>query len=244
MPRTIRPRPRPHCAMRSMRSAARARAPKRRRTPTVAWKSSSGRWGSSIRPFRAALGAGALLFLAGTTAGAQDSTRAAPCLGQRIDELVIYSSAPTAALLRRVPILANFVAAVHTTTHPDLIRRFLLLEQGDSCNELRRAESERILRAQPFIAEASVRMVQRLNGDNILEVRTSDEVALVLGVAATTASPPVRFVRLGDANLSGQGIYLAGDWREGKAYRDGYGGTFVDNQLLGRPYTLAASGHV
>lgn len=136
------------------------------------------------------------------------------------------------------------MAAVHTTTHPDLIRRFLLLRQGDSCNELRRAESERILRAQPFIAEASVHMVQRPNGDNVLEVRTSDEVALVLGVAATTASPPVRFVRLGDANISGQGIYLAGDWREGKAYRNGYGGTFVDNQLLGRPYTFAASGHV
>jgi hypothetical protein len=165
-------------------------------------------------------------------------------VGQRIDDLVIYSSAPTAAMLRRVPVLAKVVAAVHTTTRPDLIRRFLLLKVGDSCIELRRAESERILRAQPFIAEASVRMTQRPNGDNVLEVRTSDEVAAVLGVAATTVSPPIRFVRVGDANLSGRGIYLAADWREGRAFRDGYGGKFVDNQLFGRPYTFTASGHV
>lgn len=185
-----------------------------------------------------------MLLLLGASAAAQDTTRAAPCLGQRIDEVVIYSSAPTAALFRRVPVMANLVAAVHTTTHPDVIRRFLLLKVGDSCTELRRADSERILRAQPFIAEASVRMVQRPNGDNILEVRTSDEVALVLGVAATTASPQVRFVRLGDANLNGQGIYAAADWRDGKAFRDGYGGKFVDNQLFGRPYTFTATGHV
>lgn len=192
---------------------------------------------------RGTLGAGAALVLAGTTAAAQDST-GVRCAGQRIDGVVVYSSAPTAALVRRVPFLSKVVDAVHTTTQPDLIRRFLLLQPGDACNELRRAESERILRAQPFIADASVRLVTSSTGENILEVRTSDEVALVLGVAATTVSPPLRFVRLGDANLNGRGIYLAGDWREGKAYRDGYGGRFVDNQLFGRPYIFEATGHV
>jgi hypothetical protein len=183
-----------------------------------------------------------LPFVAVAAAGAQD-TASVPCAGQRIDDVVIYSSAPTTALFRRLG-LTKVVSAIHTTTRPDLIRRFLLLRRGDSCNELRRSESERILRAQPFIAEASVHMVKGPNNDNILEVRTSDEVALVLGVAATTAPPPVRFVRVGDANINGEGIYLAGDWRDGKAFRDGYGGRFVDNQLLGRPYTLTAQGHV
>ena len=108
---------------------------------------------------------------------------------------------------------------MHTTTQPDLIRRFLLLHPGDPCNELRRAESERILRAQPFIAEASVRPVLAPDGGVILDVETSDEVALVAGVAAGPGSPPVRFARLGDANLSGRGIYFAGDWRDGDLVR-------------------------
>jgi hypothetical protein len=183
-----------------------------------------------------------LLCLAGAAVTAQDPAAVA-CTGQRIDDVVVYSAAPTTAIFRRLK-LTNIVSAIHTTTRPELIRRFLLLKPGDACNELRRSESERILRAQPFIAEAAVRMVQGPNNENILEVRTSDEVALVLGVAATTAPPPLRFVRVGDANINGEGIYLAGDWRDGKAFRNGYGGRFVDNQLLGRPYTLTADAHV
>lgn len=168
------------------------------------------------------------------------------CAGQRIASIVVYSSAPTAAIMRRVPIVAHVVSAIHTTTREELIRRFLLLKKDDACSELRRAESERILRAQPFIAEASV----TAEPDSLepgavdLVVRTSDEVALVLGVAAGAGSPPVRVLKLGDANLNGEGIYLAGDWRDGGPFRDGYGGKFVDNQLLGRPYTLAMNGHV
>ncbi|HEY4305571.1 MAG TPA: hypothetical protein VGM82_13950 [Gemmatimonadaceae bacterium] len=189
---------------------------------------------------RSTLHAGALLCIVGTTAAAQDSTMA--CSGQRIDDIVVYSSAPTTAIFRRLG-LSGIVSAIHTTTRPEVIRRFLLLNQGDACNELRRSESERILRAQPFIAEASVRML-KVDDQNVLEVRTTDEVALIVGVAATTASPQFRFARVGDSNINGEGIYVAGDWREGKGFRDGYGGKFVDNQLLGKPYTLTAEGHV
>jgi hypothetical protein len=144
-------------------------------------------------------------------------------------------------VLRRVKVLANVVAAVHQTTDPDIIRRFLLLSEGARCNELRRSESERILRAQPFIADAAVRVLADSSGDDVsIDVRTTDEIAFVFGAAIGPGSPPIRFIRLGDANIGGQGIYAAADWREGGAYRDGYGGAFVDNQFLGRPYTLTA----
>src|SRR5439155_21039198 len=109
-------------------------------------------------------------------------------------------------------------------------------------DELRRAESERILRAQPFIADASVRVVADSGGDVALDVHTTDEVAVVLGGAIGRGSPAVRLIRVGDANLGGEGIYLAGDWRAGGAFRDGFGGRFVDNQQLGQPYTLTADG--
>jgi hypothetical protein len=174
---------------------------------------------------------------------AQDSTRVA-CAGQRIDDVVIHTAAPTAAMIRRVPGLEKIVTALHTTTHIEVIRRFLLLRPGDACDELRRAESERILRAQPFIAEASVQAERAPDGGVILDVRTNDEIALVLGGAASAGNPHLRFIRVGEANLSGEGIYLAGDWRDGGAFRNGYGGRLVDNQLFGHPYIFATEGHV
>jgi hypothetical protein len=117
---------------------------------------------------------------------------------------------------------------VHRTTDPKIINRFLLLHEGDRCNELRRAESERILRAQPFIADAQIRVVPDSAGEVMLDVRTTDEVALVLGLAVGGGSPPVRLLRVGDANLGGEGIYLAGLWRDGGAFRDGFDERLVD----------------
>jgi hypothetical protein len=184
----------------------------------------------------------ALLAGSARVARAQDTT-SVPCAGQRISGIIVRSFAPTAAAFRRVPIVAKLVAAIHTTTNTEVIRRFVLLHEGDTCDELRRAESERILRAQPFIAEASVRVVADSGGEVSLDVRTTDEIALVIGGATGKGSPPIRFLRLGDANVAGEGIYLAGDWRAGGPYRDGYGGRFVDNQLLGQPYTLTVQGH-
>lgn len=184
------------------------------------------------------------MILAASSAGWAQQADTVACAGQRIEDVVIYTAAPTAAVLRKVPVLAKVVAAVHTTTHPDIVRNFLLLKGGDTCDELRRAESERILRAQPFIAEASVRAVPGDSGHVRLVVQTTDEVALVLGASVAAATPPVRFFRLGDGNLGGRGVYLAGDWRDGGAYRNGYGGQFIDNQFLGHPYIFGVDGHV
>jgi hypothetical protein len=182
-----------------------------------------------------------MLFLP-ARADAQDTASVA-CAGQRISSIVINPAAPTVALLRRAPILARAAAAVHTTTRAEVIRRFLLLSEGQPCDERRRAESERILRAQPYIAEALVRALPNGDGTVDLDVWTSDEVALVFGLAGSTHQEPLRFVRIGDANLNGEGIYVAADWRAGLQFRDGFGARFVDNQLFGTPYTLALDGH-
>jgi hypothetical protein len=187
------------------------------------------------------VGCGATLLFAAGRLAAQDTTTV-PCTGQRIGDIVIRTSAPTVAILRKVPVLHAVATAIHTTTHPNVIRRFLLLREGDSCDELRRAESERILRAQPFIAEASIRVLPNSDGGVDLDVVTTDEVALVLTAAMHAGSPPFRLFRFGDSNLSGEGIYLAGQWRDGEAFRDGYGAKFVDYQLFGRPYAFRAEG--
>lgn len=187
----------------------------------------------------------ALLCVDAGVAAAQD-TASIPCIGQPIHAVIVHASAPTAAALRRIPVLANIAAATHVTTHREIIERFLLLHAGDQCEELRRMESERILRAQPFLADASVTAIRSqggaASGEVDLLVETTDEVAFVFEGTIGGGSPFARFVRFGNANVSGQGVYMAGDWRSGGAYRDGYGGRYVDNQLLGRPYTLILDG--
>src|SRR4051812_39778304 len=97
------------------------------------------------------------------TSLAQQGTARAPsgrpevvCAGQRVDDIIVYTDAPAMRNLDRVPPLARAARQLHRTTRPDVVRRFLLLEPGHACDELRRAESERILRAQTFIAEARV----------------------------------------------------------------------------------------
>lgn len=185
--------------------------------------------------------AGAALLLAAARGARAQAATTVPCNGQRIDGVVIRSFAPTAAAFRRVPYLTKIVSTIHVTTNTEVIRRFLLLGEGDTCNELRRSESERILRAQPFIAEASVNVLPDSLGGVELDVRTTDEVALVFSGAVGKGSPPLRLLKLGNANIAGEGIYFAGDWRTGGVFRDGYGGRFVDNQLLGQPYTFTAN---
>ena len=162
----------------------------------------------------------------------------ADCMGQRIDDIVVYSEAPSVANLQRVPVLARLARNLHATTRAELIRRFLLLDEGQGCSELRRAESERILRAQPFIADADVFVIPNDHGGVDLEVRTSDEVSIVIGGSVRARSPNVSFLLLGNANLLGQGVFLSGAWRDGDGLRDAFTFRGIDNQFLGHPWVL------
>jgi len=157
------------------------------------------------------------------------------CAGQRVDDVIVYADAPAMRNLDRVPPLANAARALHRTTRPDVIRRFLLLERGQPCSELRRAESERILRAQPFIAEARVYVVANGAGGVDVEVRTSDETSIIIGGIVSARTPHVASLLLGNANLAGQGLYASGWWRSGGGFRDGIGTRLLDHQFLGQP---------
>lgn len=162
-----------------------------------------------------------------------------PCMGQRVDAITVITFAPTLSILNDVPMVSQVARSVHATTDPELIRRFLLLKPGDACDELRRAESERILRVQPYISDAEVATYADTLGGVELEVRTSDEASLVAGARFSLKPTSVRGARLGSSNLAGKGIYLAGSWEHVDAYRDALWGRYVDNQFLGHPYTLS-----
>ncbi|HEY5021269.1 MAG TPA: hypothetical protein VII30_02155, partial [Gemmatimonadaceae bacterium] len=100
----------------------------------------------------------ALLFAAASATRAQSqSLSGAPvtCKGERISRIDVDANPPFRidgnTVWQRA---ARFAAQEHVTTKEWIIRRYLALQEGDACTELRRGESERILRSQPFIADA------------------------------------------------------------------------------------------
>ena len=144
---------------------------------------------------------------------------------------------------RRSRWIAGVVRDLHVVTREDVIRRFLVLDVGDRCSELRRAESERILRAQPYLADARVVVRDDGNGGARLEVVTYDELSYVAGLAASTVGGArLTALKLGNRNLQGEAVEVQGEWRSGGFYRDLYAVRLVDYQLLGRPYQLALEG--
>jgi hypothetical protein len=168
-------------------------------------------------------------------AGAQ-STR---CQGEIISDVSIVTHGPYEALGTRwweAPL--RFATDLHTTTQPGVVRRFLIVKEGRPCIELERAESERILRAQPFLADASIAVIPDTAGTVALLVETRDELTPVVGVS--TSGRRITALKLGEGNLLGSGTYIAGQWRDGRS-RDTYAIQGTDHQFLGRHYVLAAS---
>jgi hypothetical protein len=182
----------------------------------------------------------ALTPLAATDPRALTEQPTVRCTGDTISEIVVRPRPPfVRGMLRRWQVVSRLVDDMHVTTRPEVVRRFLLLDAGDACTEFRRAESERILRAQPFLAAAVVRPEPDGPGRVRLVVETVDELTVVAGVGASTTSPNLRMLRAGEENVDGRGIAAAAEWRAGRFERDGYTVRAAHHQLLGRPYIAA-----
>jgi len=138
--------------------------------------------------------------------------------------------------------VVQLATSLHATTRPRIVTRFLTLNVGDRCTEFERAESERILRAQPYLAEADVRAYPDSAGGVVLDVTTVDEVSLILDGNIATASPHVRALRIGEANLGGEAIYSSLAWQRGTIFRDIFRARVIDYQFLGRPYQMSVQG--
>ena len=132
--------------------------------------------------------------------------------------------------------LARAFGLHHETTSPGLVRRFVSLDPGRACTEFRRSESERILRAQPYIADARVVTTRTADGVHV-DVSTVDEVPVVGGARANGVH--IRALDFGTMNFLGAGMHVEGRWEDGRTYRDGFGARVSHSQFLGRPYTIA-----
>lgn len=135
--------------------------------------------------------------------------------------------------------VARSVGLHHSTTAEGLVRRFVSLDPGKECTEFRRSESERLLRAQPYLSDATVTTTRE--GDRIrVDVTTVDEVPLVIGARLQGAH--VRAMNVGTLNFMGLGIHVEGRWERARGLRQGFGGKVSHRQLLGRPYDLTLEG--
>lgn len=182
----------------------------------------------------------------GLAAQAEDTTvvtlaGAIRCSGETVNSIEVQSN-PSFELSGRQVVRRAILAArkLHSTTRPAVIRRYLALSVGSKCTELRRTESERILRAQPFLAEAYVSAYPDTAGGVRIVATTVDEVSLIIGGAVSSKKPTVRSLKFGEGNLMGEAIYAVFEWKNKPFFRDEITGRFADYQLFGRPYQLTA----
>jgi hypothetical protein len=168
---------------------------------------------------------------------------AVPCKGQLIQRIDIATKPPFevkgSGLQRRI---TRQLTAVHSTTDTAVVSRFLALHTGMACDELRRLESERILRAQPYLADATITPFVDRAGTFFLSVVTTDETSLVVGGGGSGGNPYLKSFKLGDENLKGQAISIVGQWRYSQHFRDNFSAQITDYQFLGKPYQLALEG--
>lgn len=161
------------------------------------------------------------------------------CNGEIVSDVSIVTHAPYGEFGTRwweAPL--RFATSLHVTTQPGVVRRFLIVKPGRPCIERERAESERILRAQPFLADASIAVIPDTSGTVALLVETRDELTTIVGLS--TSGARIAGLKLGEGNFLGSGTYIAGQWRDGRT-RDIYAVRGVDHQFLGRHYVLAGT---
>jgi hypothetical protein len=168
----------------------------------------------------------------GPPATSRGVLRVEGCAGQTISDIVILNQPPyTDRLPRTLDFMRRAVRLLHATTREDVIRRYLLLKVGDKCNQISRAESERILRAQPYLSDARISVYDNEQGGVRLEVETRDEFSLILEPRVNSSSPMFRGIRIGETNLGGSARLAAVEWREGSPYNDVLGFQYSDYQF-------------
>ncbi len=191
-----------------------------------------------------------LVLLIGVSAPAwgQDTTTAAnrdpvACVGQRIKRVEVRSAYPLPnGDLDRVAWLQRFQQKIHALTRPEVVRAFVLLAEGEKCEERRRSESERLLRAQPYISQARVQPVDAGGGEVILDVSVVDEFAIGADLSLSSSSAYVRRFSTGSTNLDGRGISLTGGFAAGGGYRDEFSLRAASYVMNGAPLFMSVAG--
>jgi hypothetical protein len=183
----------------------------------------------------ATLSAGAASRVHAQEAGAPAEPR---CDGLRVSRLDIQPARPAfTGHASRWRTLARTIGLHHATTRDGVVDAFLALDVGQICTEVRRAESERVLRVQPFLADATVRAVPDGAGGVVLTVRTVDEIPVLINGRFRGIVPGA--LSLGNENIGGLGLLVEANVERGYAYQTGFGVRVLEYATFGRPYVAA-----
>jgi len=133
------------------------------------------------------------------------------------------------SLDRRFTGLYRLANRLHARTRESVIRRELLFREGSCYHPFLLEDSERILRATGYLADADVFSVRQPDGTYDVIVETRDEWSTRIEAAA--GSGEVSGVELREDNLLGRGIRVAAFVREQQGERV-YGGRVGTPQLF------------
>jgi len=178
----------------------------------------------------------------------RDSTQSAiNCNGRVITAIDIRPQPPYLGVVPSDPRLAkmmNRASRFHKTTRAAVIRHFLALRVGERCVEERRVESERLLRAQPFLQSVHIAAFPDGEDGVRIDVFTVDELAGEVGASFGGPAPWVDGLKLGNGNLAGNAMRVAAEWARTPGYHDQIGGEFDDFQTFGHPWVFDGSAHI
>ena len=184
----------------------------------------------------------ACVFMVTATARAEAQRAESPfvCSGELVSRVDIQPSAPPfAGAAKKWQAVARTIGLHHATTRPDVVAAFLSLVPGKACTEKRRAESVRVLRAQPFLSDASVQVSRDTGGMVAVLVATTDEVPVLVSGRFRGIVPDA--FSLGNANVGGEALRIVGRVERGRSYQTAVGIGIEEDVLFGHPFRLVVN---
>jgi len=131
---------------------------------------------------------------------------------------------------------------LHWQTREETVRRDLLFAVGDACDRRRLAETERLLRARPYIRSAQIVPIATGDGGVTILVLTHDEFSIEVRASVQNGGEvPVRRVVLTEDNVLGRGIH-AQAYYNSFGRRAAYYGDLQDHHFLGRRWQAEVTG--
>jgi Omp85 superfamily domain len=163
------------------------------------------------------------------------------CHGELVSAIEIITLGPSYGQAGgTLQFLQNAAEHVHPETKEAVVRGYLQLRVGRHCSEVRRAESERLLRGRPFLQSARVTASPDTGGTVRITVETIDRFPFVFDLRTQGVVPQA--LTLGDANAAGEGVRATLSGELGHAYRDGIGAGVTDYAFLHEPVVATLQG--
>ncbi len=157
------------------------------------------------------------------------------CAGDTVTRIEVRSHPPSSrsAAEHAVAATSEAVSSRPNATRESVILAYVRLRAGEPCTEAARRESERLLRAQRFIASAAVTAFT----DGPLRVRIRVDVVEELPwvIGGSVRDGGIDRVQLGTRNFDGRGLTLIGTAELGGPFRPGAGLVAVQHGVMGRP---------